>query len=96
MSIDIYGGEHQSLDLLDLGAEARWIEIPSEEGYSSSQTAEEAATQGEISSRVFLRSDRKYAAQIKIVSADTRADRWCKFAVEIDPLNREWPIKLVE
>lgn len=96
MSIDIHAGEHQSLDLLDLGRERRWIEIPSEEGYSSSQTTEEAATQGAISSRVFLRSDSKYRAQIRIVSADTRAGRWCKFAVEIDTSNEQRPVKLVE
>lgn len=95
MSIDIYAGEHQSLDLLDLGAQSLWIEIPSEEGYSSSQTPQQAATHGQIASRVFLRSDRRYRATIRIVSADTKAGKWCRFELEIDPSNTQRPITLV-
>ena len=93
VSIDIYSGEHQCLDVLDLGAARRWIEIPSEAGYSSSQTKNQAEQHGAISSRVFLRADRKYQADVRIVSADTRSRT---FAVEIDATDQDRPVKLVQ
>jgi len=93
VSMDIYAGEHQCLDVIDLGRDSHWIEIPSEAGYSSSQTKVQSEKNGAISSRVFLRADRKYRAQIKIVSADTRART---FAIEIDATAQDKPVKLVE
>ncbi len=92
-SIDIYAGEHQCLDLMDLGTANDWIEIPAEGGYSSSQTEDQSKHLGAISSRVFLRADRKYRAQVRIVSADTRART---FDVEIDATNRREPVTLVK
>lgn len=90
--LDIYAGEKQLLDVADFGASGLWVEIPSEVGYSSSQTEGESKTKGQISSRVFLRADRRYRGTIKIVSADTRAR---PFEVEIDPADVQRPLKLI-
>ena len=88
--IDIYAGERQLLDVADFGASDHWIEIPSEVGYSSSQTEGESKTKGQISSRVFLKAGRPYLGTIKIVSADTRAKI---FEVEIDLADARHPLK---
>jgi hypothetical protein len=61
VSVDIFPEEGQLLDLADFGATSEWIEIPSEMGYSSSQ----AAANGPISSRVFLRTGREYRASTR-------------------------------
>jgi len=93
VAIDIYAGEHQCLDILDLGAARDWIEIPSEAGYSSSQTKNQAEQHGAISSRVFLRAARRYRAYVRIVSGDTRSRI---FEVEVDVTDQDRPVKLVE
>jgi hypothetical protein len=88
MSIDIFSGEHQSLDVADLGDwKSEWIEFPSEMGYASSQPMP-----GPVKSRVFLGRSRKYDATIKIVSADTREKI---FTIRVDTSDLHRPIEVV-
>lgn len=93
VSIDIYSGESQCLDIADFGSQTAWIELPSEAGYSSSQTSTEAQGSGAISSRIFLRANRIYSVEIRIVTADTRSRT---FRIEIDASNREQPVRLAK
>lgn len=72
---DIYAGERQGLDLFEVGD--CWIEIPSENGWGA--VTYENGRRGKA--RVFL-NRKKYEAEIKIVSKDTKAK---KFKVVIDP-----------
>jgi hypothetical protein len=92
MSVDIYPGESQLLDLADFGARSEWIEVPSEMGWSSGQTAEQARHDGQISSRVFLRAGKKYRGSVKVVSKVTRART---FEIEIDPADEVQPVRLL-
>ena len=93
MSVDVFPGEAQLLDLADFGENAEWIEIPSEMGYSSSQTPEEARQSPRpISSRIFLRADKRYQAEVRIVSRNTRARI---FKIEIDARERDQPVRPV-
>ena len=85
--LDIYPDEAQSLDIAGFedGTAGR-IEIPSEEGWSSSRAAGQP-----IRSRVFLRGGKKYLGKISVVSADSRAR---VFYIEIDPNDPDRPLKL--
>jgi hypothetical protein len=75
--IDIYGGERQSLDVFEVVDSQYWIQIPSERGWGSEKY--EDGRRGKA--RVFL-NRKRYEAEIKIVSKDTKAK---KFKVAIDP-----------
>jgi hypothetical protein len=75
--IDIYAGERQSLDVFEVVDSQDWIQIPSERGWGSEKY--ENGRQGKA--RVFLKRKR-YEAEIKIVSRDTKAK---KFTVAMDP-----------
>jgi hypothetical protein len=97
VSVDIFPREEQVLDVADFGANSEWVEIPSEVGYSSSQTAadvERVESKGgqRISSRIFLKSGKKYCGTIKIVSANTKARA---FEIEIDPSDTEKPLRVL-
>jgi hypothetical protein len=89
VSVDIYPDEAQSLDIagfeaLPLGR----IEIPSEQGWSSS-----SPSTNPVSSRVFLRGGKTYSGKIRIVSADARGkDFW----IRIDPSDLVSPVKVDE
>jgi hypothetical protein len=90
-SADIFAGEWQLLDVADFGEDGDWIEIPSELGWSSSQTETDIKSQRAISSRVFLRGDKRYRGVIKIVSADTTAR---SFEIEINGADQAQPLML--
>jgi len=77
-NIEIYAEEHQALDIVDIEPHGKWIGIPSEMGWEKY--------------RVFLRADRTYKGEIKIVSRDTKAR---KCAITIDPNCGESPVKLI-
>ena len=78
--VDIYAGEKQSLEVLEIAPSGEWIQIPSESGWG---------TGGGIS-RVFLRMNR-YNATIKIVSKETEAK---EFKLQIDPFDNTTPLKM--
>lgn len=85
--VDIYPDEAQSLDIAGFeDGPAGRIEIPSEQGWSSSR-----APGQRTSSRVFLRGGKSYTATIRIVSADSRGR---VFPIEIDPTDSVWPLKV--
>jgi hypothetical protein len=97
--LDIYAGEKQALDIVNFDPRGQWIEIPSEKGWATSQDSDHVRqmkqngeNDGIKKSRVFLRP-RKYKAIIKIVSKDTKAK---EFRIEIDPTNREAPLKALD
>jgi hypothetical protein len=93
MCVDVFPGEGQLLDLADFGATSEWIEVPSEMGYSSSQTEREAQeASSRISSRVFLRAGKRYRASVKIVSKVTKART---FEIEIDAANLAQPVRIL-
>lgn len=93
MSVDIFPGEGQLLDLADFGLASDWIEIPSEMGYSSSQTRDQIkGGSTPISSRVFLRAGKRYRASVKIVSRGTRART---FEIEFDAANPAQPVRRI-
>ena len=96
--LDIYAGERQALDIINIDPHGTWIEIPSEKGWATSQDAEHVRRlkqNGEDEaikkSRVFLKAH-KYKASIKIVSKDTKAK---EFRIAIDPTSRDAPVALV-
>ena len=74
---DIYAGERQSLDVFEVVDSQDWIQIPSERGWGSERY--ENGRSGRA--RVFL-NRKRYEAEIKIVSKDTKAK---KFNIAIDP-----------
>ena len=74
---DIYAGERQSLDVFEVVDSQNWIQIPSERGWGSEKY--DNGRSGKA--RVFL-NRKRYEAEIKIVSKDTKAK---KFKVAIDP-----------
>jgi|GEM_PF-3101859 hypothetical protein len=78
--VDIYAGEKQSLDVVEIDPSGNWIQIPSESGWGI----------GGGTSRIFLKM-KKYNASIKIVSKDTKAK---EFELEIDPFNKTTPLSL--
>jgi hypothetical protein len=75
-NLDIYAGEHQALDIVDIEPNGKWIAIPSEKGWGVR--------------RVFLRADRTYKGEIKIVSRDTKHKT---FEIIIDPKGGESRVK---
>jgi len=87
--IDIYGGEEQALDIVDI--QDGYIEIPSEDGWASNQTENQVNVEKERrkNSRVFLKR-KKYRAEIKIVSKDAKAK---VFQILIDPEDAMYPIR---
>jgi hypothetical protein len=78
--VDIYAGEKQPLDVVEIDPRGDWIQIPSECGWGI----------GDGISRVFLKM-KKYNAAIKIVSKDTKAK---EFELQIDPFNNAMPLSL--
>lgn len=76
--IDIYAGEKQRLDVVEIDPKGEWIQFPSENGWG---------TGGGIS-RAFLKL-RKYTAKIKIISKETMAK---EFDLQIDPFNKTMPL----
>jgi hypothetical protein len=74
---DIYAGERQSLDVFEVVDSQNWIQIPSERGWGSEKY--ENGRPGKA--RIFL-NRKRYEAEIKIVSKDTKAK---KFNIAIDP-----------
>jgi hypothetical protein len=94
--IDIYAHEKQALDIVNI-EDGKWIEIPSEKGWTTSQDKEvlkqkRAERNDDLkTSRVFLKP-KKYRAKIKIVSKDTKAK---EFSIEIDPADPKTPVKLL-
>ncbi len=81
--VDIYPGERQALDVVNIDPKREWVEFPSEDGWGSE--GKEGKT-----SRVFLKW-KKYSATIKIVSKDSKAK---EFEVWIDPDNNKTPLSL--
>jgi hypothetical protein len=79
--VDIYPGERQALNVVNIDPKPNWVEFPSENGWG---------TVGGTS-RVFLKA-KKYRATIKIVSKDTKAK---EFEVQIDPDNGKTPLTLL-
>jgi hypothetical protein len=77
--VDIYAGEKQPLDVVEVDPAGNWIQIPSESGWGT----------GGIS-RAFLRMN-KYNATIKIVSKETKAK---EFKLQIDPFDKMTPLSL--
>jgi hypothetical protein len=77
-NLDIYAGEHQALDIVDIEPNGKWIAIPSEKGWEVR--------------RVFLRADRTYKGEIKIVSRDTKHKT---FEIIIDPKGGESRVRLL-
>jgi len=92
--VDICPGEKQSLDIVNVDTDGKWIEIPSENGWATSQNhgdIQKGPKNDEIrKSRVFLRP-RKYNVTIKIVNRDTKAK---EFRIEIDPMSTDRLISL--
>jgi len=78
--VDIYAGEKQALDVVEIDPSGNWIQIPSESGWGV----------GGGTARVFLKT-KKYNASIKIVSKETEAK---EFPLEIDPFNKATPLSL--
>jgi hypothetical protein len=91
ISVNVLPGEWQLLDIADFGERSEWVEIPSEMGWSSSQTEEDIRGVPQITSRVFLRAGKIYSGSVKIVSEDSRARI---FGLEINPSDPEQPLKL--
>jgi len=94
ISVDIFRGEQQVLDVADFGTNSEWVVIPLEAGWSSSQTEADAGKAGvePFSSRVFLRSGRDYRGTIKIASANTRARI---FEIAIGPSDTAQQLRVV-
>jgi len=76
--VDIYAGEKQPLDVVEIDPSGNWIQIPSESGCGT----------GGGTSRVFLKM-KKYDAKIKIVSKETKAK---EFELQIDPFDKTMPL----